>query len=1340
MFGRPGNEIALLRASLQGRTDAFETIVARYQSLVCAITYSSTGSVETSEELAQETFLKAWKSLHQLQDLTKFKAWLCSIARSTAQNWFRRRQRDVVGKAAPLDGAIDEPSHEAEPAEAAIMEEQKAVVAHALSQIPESLREPLVLFYREQKSIRQVAKQLGLSENAARQRIARGRSAMREQVAAMVETTIARTRPGKAFTVAVAGAIAATATRSTSVAAAGAGGVCGVATLTSSLAAKAITLAAGIAVVVGGAVLYWQRTQPGGSPIPPFVAPSGVTQTTDNSVAFPASGDETVTSGAAPSTLAASDNVVGQIPDPRNMNRIAATDASVESRPRVLSGSQPYQFQARGVLSGLVTDAQTGKPVVGAEVVLVGNPYRDTTDEHGFYSIGEVKDSGNYKVRVNSKEYLGLGEWADLPVVVLSNDQPTIRHFALQRGCAVDVEVIDEQGHPVHGVRVAASWLGSEIGDKPNRMDLGENTTDPNGRVTVGAVEPLGIEYRLTAGHNEYAPGHADVKLSDPNVIEYVQIILQRGAEAPVYVEYADGTPAKGARIHVRPSWWHGSYSAGYYPVGDEGIVALKHIVPGTYGISASTDPEGSDFTSWSFVTQVQLPRPEGEVLIVRLPMKSPQSLASIRGRILWASSEKPDMLHIDASGENVTCHQSVPLYGDVESFEIGLLEPGTYTLRFEAPGLEETTVHHVAAPTDDLEVVLSCQGVPHLKGSVVDARSGEPVDQIRARVIKLETLRGTPYTPQARWDAFAGGRFDLEAVGPGVYQVQAIAEGYAPTLSGPINTDEGTSVRLELTAGGSLAGSVVNEAGEPVDGATVIPLSTARGNMPSESDVFMSEEGAVKTVDGRFVFDHLPSGAETLKVTHPDYCPAIVKAVEIVAGEVIENPDIVLTHGAGIEGFAYDVAGRPQANVTVNVQGERLTVGLAGAATRVGTAVTDANGFYRIDGVPADRICYVVRQDAGRSLGVVQRACVPIMGQIVPLDLGGPAVLAGTLHKNGVPLPLTRLRISNRDIVLSRTLQYYGMTDDHGRFQLYGVPPGRYGLYYEHPGARTDWVRACIVEVSDGDVDLGVVDLSTTQVTVTLKCTDTAVDLPSWAVCLQEGTEFWTRQAGAVDRTASTASTRVIDDVLPGTYHVVARRDDVAIRKRIVVESTDEPLTIELDIPPAIGSVSGAFVTDTDQPLIMWNSTRTVTVHVRPRDGAFAIEHMPAGHYTVGNYFLTDRAPVLEFDLQEGEAKIVDIDMNRWSPDLGFLAFCVVGRDGLLLNHADVWLEGPRGRIDPEKGSSDDYRFIPPSGDYTLFVQCQGYATHIERVTLPPIRVEKMSQSPHRIVRLNLQ
>ncbi len=188
MFERTKNDNDLLRASLgsqtqkdafgvplQGSPKAFGVLVGRYQSLVCTITYSATGSVERSEELAQEVFLRAWRSLSQLQDLSKFRAWLCSIARSTVQNWFRDRQRDVVGRAVPLDAVADKPSEESGPEEAAMIQEQRAVVSQALSEIPESLREPLILFYREQKSIQEVAEQFGLTENTARQRISRGR-------------------------------------------------------------------------------------------------------------------------------------------------------------------------------------------------------------------------------------------------------------------------------------------------------------------------------------------------------------------------------------------------------------------------------------------------------------------------------------------------------------------------------------------------------------------------------------------------------------------------------------------------------------------------------------------------------------------------------------------------------------------------------------------------------------------------------------------------------------------------------------------------------------------------------------------------------------------------------------------------------------------------------------------------------------------------------------------------------------------------------------------------------------------------------------------------------------
>ena len=58
----------LVIASLSGDRDAFGQIVARYQSLICSLAYSATGSLGESEDLAQETFITAWKHLRHLRE------------------------------------------------------------------------------------------------------------------------------------------------------------------------------------------------------------------------------------------------------------------------------------------------------------------------------------------------------------------------------------------------------------------------------------------------------------------------------------------------------------------------------------------------------------------------------------------------------------------------------------------------------------------------------------------------------------------------------------------------------------------------------------------------------------------------------------------------------------------------------------------------------------------------------------------------------------------------------------------------------------------------------------------------------------------------------------------------------------------------------------------------------------------------------------------------------------------------------------------------------------------------------------------------------------------------
>jgi RNA polymerase sigma factor (sigma-70 family) len=215
------SENELLQASLAGNKEAFGIVVQRYQALVCAITYSATGDIGKSEELAQETFLRGWKNLRQLEDLSSFRAWLCTIARNLVSQSLRRRPQDVIRTAHPLEQAEAVAAATSDPEQAAIDKEVQEAVWAAVRRVPQKYREPLVLFYREQQSISRVAADLGLSEERVRQRLHRGRQLLRAEVASLVEDALAHSGPGRTFSIAVVAALPAILTPAASAAVAG---------------------------------------------------------------------------------------------------------------------------------------------------------------------------------------------------------------------------------------------------------------------------------------------------------------------------------------------------------------------------------------------------------------------------------------------------------------------------------------------------------------------------------------------------------------------------------------------------------------------------------------------------------------------------------------------------------------------------------------------------------------------------------------------------------------------------------------------------------------------------------------------------------------------------------------------------------------------------------------------------------------------------------------------------------------------------------------------------------------------------------------------------------------
>src|SRR5579862_5043200 len=193
----------LVTQSLAGNREAFGWIVTRYQSLLCSLAYSATGSLSQSEDLAQETLVTAWKQLAELREPEKLRSWLCRISRNLTCDALRREGREPIHKAEPLEEVQETPAAEPLPSDHTISREEQAILWRSIERIPASYREPLVLYYREHHSVQNVAAALDLSEDAVKQRLSRGRKLLHERVLAFVEGALERTNPGKAFTIGV---------------------------------------------------------------------------------------------------------------------------------------------------------------------------------------------------------------------------------------------------------------------------------------------------------------------------------------------------------------------------------------------------------------------------------------------------------------------------------------------------------------------------------------------------------------------------------------------------------------------------------------------------------------------------------------------------------------------------------------------------------------------------------------------------------------------------------------------------------------------------------------------------------------------------------------------------------------------------------------------------------------------------------------------------------------------------------------------------------------------------------------------------------------------------------
>jgi len=148
-----------------------------------------------------------------LSEPAKFPAWLCGIARNCSKNWLRQQKRNPLAQSATLSDVADTPANETEPADTVTSNIGDAqLVWQSLADIPETYREPMLMFYRHGAKTSEIADALELTEETVRQRLSRGRKLLKSEIERTVEKTLSATRPDVAFTVAVLAAIPLSAT------------------------------------------------------------------------------------------------------------------------------------------------------------------------------------------------------------------------------------------------------------------------------------------------------------------------------------------------------------------------------------------------------------------------------------------------------------------------------------------------------------------------------------------------------------------------------------------------------------------------------------------------------------------------------------------------------------------------------------------------------------------------------------------------------------------------------------------------------------------------------------------------------------------------------------------------------------------------------------------------------------------------------------------------------------------------------------------------------------------------------------------------------------------------
>lgn len=175
------DDIAIIQMVLQGRQQAYATLVSRYQGYVFTLAMRHVNNRELAEELAQDVFVKAYRSLASFKGNSKFSTWLYTVTHNTCLSHLRKKEdatifpgEEYVNNSAEAQGSGHHPATKME------QRAQQQVLNEAVKHLSATDGELITLFYQGEQSVEEISTITGLSAANVKVRLMRARQKLKE--------------------------------------------------------------------------------------------------------------------------------------------------------------------------------------------------------------------------------------------------------------------------------------------------------------------------------------------------------------------------------------------------------------------------------------------------------------------------------------------------------------------------------------------------------------------------------------------------------------------------------------------------------------------------------------------------------------------------------------------------------------------------------------------------------------------------------------------------------------------------------------------------------------------------------------------------------------------------------------------------------------------------------------------------------------------------------------------------------------------------------------------------------------------------------------------------------